>query len=967
MTMFQILGPVRLYLREHAVDLGPAKIRGLLGILLLSANRAVPIDSIIDRLWDDRPGEGGTKGREEPPDARRTLQGYVSKLRGVLDRCEAPAKVFTEHGHYRLKINPPDVDYHYFRQLADEGQRAFRSGNHAVAISKLRPAVDLWQGQPLADLRSSWAQHEAQALATNELVPAYCTLIRSHLALGNGEVALEMLRPLLVDHDTNLSLIELQMRALAEVNGESSVAGYFVGIQERVRRDRDIDPTGRLHRIYDELVADNRPPTSHQDPSAPGRTDRAVPFQLPRDIQGFIGRDEVLEEMDERLAPDRKDVVVALDGLPGVGKTALAIYWAHRRHDWFPDGVLFAELNGYGPGRPVTAWTVLGVFLTSLDVPTHKLANDLEGRIAQLRQQLSNRKMLVVLDNALDSAHVAPILAATAPCSVLITSRQRLSLRNHHDAGNNITVPTLLPTDSIDFLRLDIGDRRAEQDTEALHDFAAMCGGLPIALRIVGEHVATRSDAPLAELVTHLRRRQLLDTGGHADRGSRTVRAVFDLSLDKLDSKVAFFFSALGLGPSTQITTEVAATLTESSMAETEGILETLVSAHLVTQLGAELYSLHDLLYPYAADRMRGCEPKDVVAAAVHRLIDWYLHSGKNALRAIAPQEKPVPTLDEDITIVPREFHDADEARKWVFAERTNIIGVCGRARDHGMHDHVWRLVGTFSGLLIQYWVEPTEYIDLHKQGLISARIDGARAGESGILNSLGAIALGQHDYPVAENYFARALDIFREIGDEEGESVALLNLGNTYLHRDKPEMAIGFHRQSLVISERIGDELGQAYVCRSLGRAYHLAGHDVTAHDYLVRSLAISTEIGHQHSQAEALAALGELRVATGQLMAAREYCAKAREISERLSDKRLLARVSRTDAHICLKLGDNAGAVRWADESAALCAALDDRRDQAVALELAADGHQEMGDHARARQLRALAHDLLGRSTGT
>jgi DNA-binding SARP family transcriptional activator len=945
--------------------LGPAKIRGLLGILLLSANRAVPIDLIIDRLWDDPPGRGGTKGREEPPDARRTLQGYVSKLRRVLDRCGAPAEVLTEHGHYRLKINLPDVDYHYFRQLADEGQRAYRSGDYATAISKLGQAVDLWQGQPLADLRSAWAQHEAQALATNELVPAYCTLIRAHLALGNGEVALEMLRLLLVDHDTNLSLIELRMRALADVNGKSSVAGYFVGIQERLRRDPGIDPTGRLRRIYDELVADDRSPGSHQDPMGSDRPQRAVPFQLPRDIRGFIGRDEVLQEMDELLAPDRKDVVVALDGLPGVGKTALAIYWAHRRHEWFPDGVLFAELNGYGPGRPVTAWTVLGVFLTSLGVQASALPDDLETRIALLRQHLADRKILVVLDNAFDSAHIVPILTATAPCSVLITSRQRLSLRNYHDAGNNITVPTLLPDESIAFLRRGVGDRRAQQDMAALHDFAAMCDGLPIALRIVGEHVATRSGAPLTELVTHLRRRKLLDTGGHADRGSTTLRAVFDLSMDKLEPETAFFFSALGLGPSTRITTEVASTLTGSSMAETESILETLVCAHLVTQLGAELYGLHDLLYLYAADRMRGHQSEDVVAA-VHRMVDWYLYSGTNALRAIAPQEKPVPELNEDITVVPREFRDADEARKWLFAERTNIIGVCGRAKDHGMHDHVWRLVGTFSGLLIQYW-EPTEYIDVHNQALTSTRIDGAREGESGILNSLGAIALNQHDYRVAENYFARALKIFREIGDEEGESVALLNLGNTYLYRGRHEMAIGFHRQSLVIFERIGDELGQAYVCRSLGRAYQLAGHYVAAHDYLARSLAISIEIGDQHSQAEALATLGELRVATGQLTAAHDYCAKAREISERISDQRLMARVLRTEAHVCLKLGDNEGAIRCADESAGLCAVLSDTRGHAAALELAADGHQAMGDHARARQLRALAYELLGRSTGT
>jgi DNA-binding SARP family transcriptional activator/transcriptional regulator with XRE-family HTH domain len=245
---FRILGPIRLYQDERSVDLGRAKIRGLLGILLLSANTPVPIDSIVDRLWDNpnELGNGGVKGREPPPDPPRTLQGYVSRLRRILEQTQAPVELLREQRRYRLQLDRRLIDYYRFRELAAVGRRAFRARDHSAAASVLSESVTLWQGQPLADLNSSWAQHIADDLARQDLLPAYHSLFSSQLALGQAEHVLEQLRPLIVSYETDLTLIELQMRALADVNGPSSVVSYFHGLREKLPEVFGIDPTERL-------------------------------------------------------------------------------------------------------------------------------------------------------------------------------------------------------------------------------------------------------------------------------------------------------------------------------------------------------------------------------------------------------------------------------------------------------------------------------------------------------------------------------------------------------------------------------------------------------------------------------------------------------------------------------------------------------------------------------------------------
>lgn len=960
---FRILGPVRLYQHEQLVSLGRAKIRGLLGILLFSANVPVPIDSIIDQLWDNpvEEGGGGTKGREPPRDARKTLQSYVSRLRRALRRAQAPAEILTEDGRYRAKVDPSTVDYHRFRELAADGQRAFRAGDHARAVSTLGEALDLWQGPLLADLHSSWAYRMADSLDAQDRLPVYCGFLSSHLELGHGEFVLEHLRPLLMTYETNLTLVELQMRALSEVRGQSSLLSYVQGMTEKLKPVLGFDPTDRLTEVYRRLVEQPSGTEAAQRPVPVTASCRPPISQLPRDVPHFVGRTEILRELDDRLGTSEVDSVVVLDGPPGVGKTAIATYWAHRCGDRFRDGILYADLNGYGPGQPVTPANVLATFLTALGCPDDRLPAEPAKRITLLRRELTGRHMLVVLDNASDSAHVRPVLAATAPCPVLITSRQKLSLLTYNDGAHGITVPTLPVDQSIALLGGSASRTRDRVDMASLHDLAALCGGLPMALRIMGEHVAVRADVPLPELVARLRR-HLLDAGSHGDRGSRTLRVAFDLSVDKFSPDVARFFALLGLYPAADITTEVAAAITGLSVAEADDAFEVLVGANLAYQLGADSYRLHDLLHLYAGDRARRQEPPGAQREVIHRMVDWYLHTGLNAVTVIFPQDPTVPAIDETVGVVPRAFQDADQARRWFLSERNKIVAIGRCAAEHGFHDHVWRLVGTFSGLLT-YYCDPAEILDVHRQAVTSAQIDGARDGESGHLNSLGVIAFNRRDFESAARYFTEALVIFQDIDDERNESISLLNIGNAHLERGLIRRAVDCYERSLVIAERIGDRTSHAIILHRLGEAARRSDRPDAAMPYYQRSLRISTEIADLRGQCNTLAALGELSLDLGDPKAAVDHCTRAVALGGRIFDRRTTAAALRTAAAAHLELSDFEQAGKAAREAAQLSHRLDDAHGEATALDLSARARQALGDHALARQEWTVALELYER----
>src|SRR6266567_159625 len=962
-AMFQILGPVRLFAHGHNVELGPAKVLGLLGILLLSPDEAVPIDHIADRLWDlsDEIDNGGkpSGGRQQAHDPRKTLQSYVSKLRAFLRKAAAPAEVLTEHGYYRLKVDPSIVDYHRFRKLASEGRTATQQGDFARAVRAFDAAIRLWQGRPLADIQSSWSTRNGETLVVQHLLPAHCGLLEAHLALGHHDEVLARVGPLLVTYETYEPLVALQMRALAAVDGPASVATCF---RDFARKLRDVLGT----RPSDWLVQQYRVLTEQMPAEPAGTVIRRTPQQLPRDTSHFVGRADIMRRLDTLLVtPDGRPAVVSLYGAPGVGKTAVATHWAHRCREHFPDGTLYANLNGYGPGAPTSPTAVLAVFLDALGISRNRMPRDVYERETLLRHELAGRRMLVVLDNARDSGHVRPLLAATSSCPVLITSCQKLPGPAYHDGAHSITVPTLLVDEAIALLQLRIGDDRVVNDLAAVHDLAALCSSLPLALLIAGEYVAARSDTPVPDLVQLLRRQnRLLDAGSHSDDDSAKLRAVFDWSTNDLPPDADRLFCLLGLNPSTHVSTPAAAALAGWSIERTERAFDVLIDGHLTHQQSMYIYWLHDLLHVYAEDRARVKVQPEERHEAVHRLVDWYLHTATNAVRQVSPHRRPVPPLALSTPVRPQTFADEQEALSWCIRERSQVLAVTRLAIQYGFHDQAWRLIVTFDDILNRFG-DPRDTVEVHRAALDSARITAFRFGEACIHNNIGAITFLLGEYENAVHSYTQALAIVREIEDEAAESSCLFNIGTTLLERGMYPKAIEFYQQSLAIAERLDDKDVQARVYHRLGEVYHRWEQHEEAERFYQRSLAMRVQDNDIRNQAITLAKLGELCVEGDDPQRAIEYCERSLRISRDSYDHRKVAEALSIRGMAQYNLGAYDESLASAEEAAALCKATCFARGEAQALTILVRAQEALGEVTAADRNRAIALSLIEGST--
>jgi tetratricopeptide (TPR) repeat protein/DNA-binding SARP family transcriptional activator len=966
MVKFRILGPVRLSVDDRSAEIGAAKIRGLLGILLLSANVAVPIDHIVERLWDTSSenvnGMNTVKGREPPPNPRKTLQSYVSKLRAVLDRILPSAIILTERGYYRLQVDATLVDYHRFRELVDEGRAAARDGDHPAAVSTLTAALALWQGDPLADVQSNWAQRTRDALITQEMLPAQYALLDARLALHQYAEVLAELRPLLNQYETDETLVALRMRAQAGIDGPGGLRAIFHSFRLKLRDLVDAEPSDWLIEQYRQLLRPAAPRPVLPPAAPPVAVPRTVvPQQLPRDITHFVGRTMLLRQLDDLFdSAGGQPPVVALHGGPGIGKTAVAICWAHRQQSRFPDGQLYADLNGFGPGPVTSPTAVLGEFLAALGWERDRLPVDSAERAAVLRRSLAGRRILVILDNALDAAQVRPLLAATASCPVLVTSRQSLSSPDN-EGTRGITVAPLLEDEAYALLQRRISDTRRALDPVALHDLVALCQGLPLALRVAGEHVASRPAAPLPELVEHLRSdRRFLGVGHRGDTGDRTLRAVFSWSCDALPDEAERLFCLLGIHPSARISAPAAAALAGRPVADVEPLLDVLVGAHLLDQQGADSYRLHALVHFYAGDRAQQKMPPEARRAAVNRMLDWYLQSTIRAIEKVSPQRPLAPVLAPTTAISPLSFADHDRAMRWCTRERREILAAIRASVEHGFYGHTWRLLATFADVLNRSG-DPGLLLDAHRAALDSSRLDGSRAGEAGNLNNLGTVHynLGQHGEALRN--FTEALAVFREVGDAQGEAMAQVNLGNTHLERGAHRLAVTAYEQAREIAEKTRDVRALGYAFHGLGKASQWRGDLDRADEHYQQALRWRIESADVRNQAITVEKLGELQLERGNARAAIRYAEDSLRMSRHSLDERKAAQALRIRALAQYRLGAHVEAIGSAQESISLCRRVSALRVEAGALEVLARAEYAVGDHVHAVECLNRAYGLL------
>jgi DNA-binding SARP family transcriptional activator/tetratricopeptide (TPR) repeat protein len=892
-VQFGVLGPTELRGGEHLIPLGAAKQRGLLALLLVDAGRAVRVDVLVEHLWPD----GG------PANPRRAIWPLVCRLRKVFVDHEIPASMVRENNAYRVDVDPLIVDLHRFRALLDTARKALDTDRPGAAVSALEEAIGLWRGdEAVPELRGPSAERLRNNLGEEKL-DAFRLLATGLLRLGRHDVVLMRMSHLLREHPLDESLARLWIGALLAAGREPDARRYLATFRKSFRREMRQDPVIDL-----DVIQAQRPGPAF-----------AHPRQLPPDVPGFVGRTALLADLDRFVEPVAgKPNVVVVTGMPGIGKTSLVRFWAQRNLQHFPDGQLHVAAGAFGPGAPVDPMEALARFLHALGVPPDRIPKDGEDRRSRFNDLVADRRVLVVLDNVASSEQARPLIPTSGTCLTIITSRERLSGLAIRDGVHHLVCDRLADTDCRALLTQIIGTSRASSESAAVNRLAALADGLPLAVRIVGVHVADRPRAQIADLVGELRDRV---PWAHSEEGD--LSSIFDWSYRKLDPVAATMFRRLALHPGARISLEAAAVLTGSGPRTAEFAIDVLARANLVEHDIARHYRMHDLLRQYALARCASDETDDEIAACRSAVTAWFLCTAANAAAILAPRHSPVP----DLPAAPPgtlTFTGEAAARAWCAAERTNLGTAAREAARHGLHRLAWQLPAaiheTFS-----HTGRYDDLIHLNRLAAASARRDGHAFGEIANRGNLGHAYSATHQYAAAIVELAKARELAAAAGDALAENICAHNLGAAYLNVGDTPRAIATLEQVRLVFRRLGHLYGEAAALHRLGDAYRAEGRSEMALAAYTDALAIREQDNEVREQGLTHQRLSEFHLQAGDLTRAARHCATALACHDRVreTEGRCDALITRADIE---RAAGSGTAVLHARVAVAACADLAD-----------------------------------------
>lgn len=688
---------------------------------------------------------------------------------------------------------------------------------------------------------------------------------------------------------------------------------------------------------------------------------RVVPRHLPAAVPGFAGRRDQLAALSRLLnQPGGAAVVTAIGGTAGVGKTALAVQWAHQVEAEFPDGQLFVNLHGFGPsGTPVTPGDAVRVFLDALQIPADRLPRTEEAQLGLYRSLLAGKRMLVVLDNARDAAQVRPLLPGSPTCRVVITSRSQLTGLAAIEAVRPLTLDVLTDAEARQLLQQRLGPARLAADPDATTQIISSCAHLPLALCIIAARAAMRSDLSLARIAADLAARPNLDAFADGGDPAADVRAVFSWSYRQLGDETARAFRLAGLHLGPDLDRYAIAALTGVTADEADRSLDVLARACMIQPAAPLRYGMHDLLRGYARELTDAQDGEQEQLAALTRLLDYYLHTAAIAMDIVFPAERHRrPAIPPSSASAPALIGE-EAARAWLNAERPSLVAVALYSAVQGWPGHATRFSATLFRYLDTEGYYP-EAITIHSHARRAAREIGDRAAEAGALNSLGVVDLRQGRYAQATTHFEQALALYRECGDRMGEARALSNLGFVDFLQGSGQRAAGYLRQALAMFREIGDRPGEARTLASLGFVDLRQGRYQEAAAYLRQSLGLCRETRDWGGAARALGNLGEVEIRQGRYQQAAGHFQQAltlfREIGDRISESDALAGLGVID----LRQGRYQEAARYLEQALALCRETGDLSSQGCALNGLGELLLATGRPAEARTQLAAARDV-------
>jgi tetratricopeptide (TPR) repeat protein len=923
---FRLLGAIEALYDGRSLDLGGVLSKSVLAVLLLNHGQTVPTALIADLV---RSGET----------ADSLIAACVSRLREALRPAGDRIRLRSTHPGFRADVDPRLVDACRLKTLIAQADRHRGAHEDDLAATSLREALELWRGNvtALSDLPSSRLREYAEPLETLRL-DALERLARIELRAGRPEQA----RALLYDVDPPPERQELTMTLIHALTalGEPARAADLAARTAKALVDLGREPGPEL--------------TAALTPRPPTPTTPSGPRQLPADTSAFTGRVTELARLRalaDLVASDISEGVVttAIDGMAGVGKTALAIHAGHALSDRFPDGQLFLDLRGCSQGgTPREPADALAAVLRAFGIPPQQIPADLDERAALYRHRLAGTRTLIVLDNAAAEAQVRALLPGDRGCLVVVTSRKRLKAL---DDAHPVQLDVLPMADAVRLLREVAGRGRTEANDPLLEQIAVLCGRLPLALRIAAALVRSNSAWNLRRLADRLSDRRASHELEAFSDGDRQLTAVFDLSYQSLTDDQRGLFRRLGLVPGPDIDAHAAAALVDTDTAEAERLLQHLVDHNLLTEPAPGRYQMHDLASRHARDRT----DRDDCAAdrdgALRRLLHYYQHTAAFADAQISRHTRPGP-LGAAPTCAPA-LPTPDAGRAWLRIERTNLLACIELAAGRGWDAAVIGLTAGSATLLRTDGPWP-QALALHTEAVAAAERCGSQPDQAAAMTELGVARRLTGDYTGAARTLTQAMDLYRGLGIVRGEADAMIELGT--LHRligDYPSATRDLE-PTLKLYHDLHDLRGQANAMIELGVIRRLTGNYPDAAHDLKAALEIYRDLKDSRGQANALTRLGAMSYLTGDYTEAARDLDAALELYRGLSDRLGQANVLSRLGSLHYLTGDCPGATRDQEAALELYRGLGDRLGEAYALTELGIVRRRTGDYP------AAAHDL-------